>query len=365
MKKWTVRLALLGVILAAEFAVLEAGLRLRGGTEASPSFQQIFMPDPQVGHRLRPGARTRYSTVEFTTELVINAQGVRDDAPIGPKPPDERRIVILGDSLVLSVQVSLQETFAKQLERSLQASDGSHRWRVINAGVQGYSPVDQWLFYHYVVKAFEADLVLLVAFVGNDATEAYDKRASLESGVAVMPDGGPNVVGTRFRRVVRSSIVLQNARMRWNQLKSRFQGPSGERPLTSYLVDPPADVIKGLEVTRTAFERVATEAASQNARTAIVLMPARFQTDDADYERLRAIVQAGGDTLLRDAATERFREALAPLGLPMLDLLPILREQPNRGELFFQRNVHLTPRGHRVVGDALTPFVLGVSRSMQ
>ena len=360
MKNWPARLALLAVILAAEFAVLEAGLRWRSGTEASPTFQQIFMPDAQVGHRLRPGAMTRYHTVEFTTDLVINPQGVRDDAPIGPKDANERRVVILGDSLVLSVQVGFQETFAKQLERSLQAGDSSHRWRVINGGVQGYGPVDEWLFYHHVAKAFDADLVLVVVFVGNDATEAYDKRASLDTGVAVLPDGGPNVAGTRLRRIARSSMVLQNARMRWTQLKSRFEGPGAERPLTSYLVDPPADVLKGLEVSRRAFERISTEAATRNSRTALVLMPARFQTDDGDYERLQAIVAAGGDTLLRDAATERFREAMAPLGLPILDLLPILQQEPDRIELFFQRNVHLTPRGHRVVAKALTPFVLGV-----
>ena len=54
-----------------------------------------------------PGARTRYTTVEFSTELTINGQGVRDDREIGPKAPDERRVVVLGDSLVFAVQVPL------------------------------------------------------------------------------------------------------------------------------------------------------------------------------------------------------------------------------------------------------------------
>ena len=107
---------------------------------------------------------------------------------------------------------------------------------------------------------------------------------------------------------------------------------------------------------------IAGLAAARGARTALVLMPARFQTDDRDYEQLRAIVEASGESLVRDAATGRFREALAPLGLPMLDLLPILRAEPNRVELFFQRNVHLTPRGHRVVGQALTGFVVALPR---
>lgn len=353
---WPARLGLLAVILAAEFVVLEAGLRWRGGSEASPGFQDLFMQDARVGHRLRPGASTRYTTVEFTTDLEINAQGVRDDQPVEAKAPNEKRIVILGDSLVLSVQVELQETFGKHLERNLQAADPSHRWRVINAGVQGYGPVDEWLFYHHVVQALEADLVLIVVFVGNDAIEAHDKAAWIDAGAPIV-EGAADEATKRVRRLLRSSMVWQNARLRWDMLKARFEGPGTERPLASYLANAPAEVASGLEASRRAFGLIASEAASRGARTAVVLMPARFQTDDADYERLRAVVAAAGDTLERDAATDRFRTALAPLGLPTLDLLPVLRAEPNRTELFFQRNVHLTPRGHSVVGKALADFV--------
>lgn len=356
---WPARIGLLVVILAAEFVVLEAGLRWRGGSEASPGFQGLFMQDARVGHRLRPGASTRYRTVEFTTDLAINAQGVRDDAPIGPKEPDEKRIVILGDSLVLSVQVGLQETFGKHLERNLQAWDPSHRWRVINAGVQGYGPADEWLFYHHVVEALDADLVLIVVFVGNDALEAHSKVSWIDAG-APLTEGAADEATKRLRRLLRSSMVWQSVRLRWDLLTARLEGPGTERPLASYLADAPAEVFSGLEASRRAFGLIASEAAARHARTALVLMPARFQTDDADYERLRSVVAAGGGTLERDAATNRFLAALAPLGLPMLDLLPALRAEPDRMELFFQRNVHLTPRGHRVVGKVLTSFVSGV-----
>ena len=40
----------------------------------------------------------------------------------------------------------------------------------------------------------------------------------------------------------------------------------------------------------------------------------------------------------------------------MIDLQPVLAAQPDRVGLFFQRNVHLTPRGHEVVADALSRF---------
>ena len=352
-----VRIGVLALLLAAEFALLEAGMRVAGGSEAAPSFQQIFMQDPRVGHRLKPGARTVYSTVEFSTELSINAQGVRDDRDLGPKRPGQTRVVVLGDSLVLSVQVPFEQTFMAQLERELTAADPTREWQVVNAGVQGYGPADEWLFYRHVVDALDPDIVLIVVFVANDATEAFDKAAWLDSGPAL--DAGQAAV-TWARRLARSSMVVQTARMRWDQVRPDTAGPGAERPLASYLATPPAAVGRGLEVARDAFGRIAAMASNRGSQTAFVLMPARFQLDDGDFGRLRERVQAAGHELIRQAATERFRTALAPLGLPMLDLLPVLQAQENPTGLFFQRNIHLTPRGHQVVGHALAGFVMGL-----
>jgi GDSL-like Lipase/Acylhydrolase family len=350
------RLLVLLVVVVAEFAVLEAGLRLRGGTEAAPAFQQLFMDDPAVGTRLRPNAHAVYTTVEFSTHLAINAQGVRDDADIGPKAPGERRVVVLGDSLVLSVQVPLAETFCKLLEGQLNEADHRHHWRVINAGVQGYGPVDDWLFFDHVAAAFQPDVVLIVVFVGNDATEANDKASWLDAGHPPRTSTGAAAVNW-LRRAVRASMVLQIVRLRVDLLKSKLTTPAPERPLSAYLAHPPPDVAHGLDVARRAFGRIVARATAEGARTGVVLMPARFQTDDADFHNLAETIRQAGGTLVRNAATDRFRQALAPLGVPMLDLLPVLAAQPDRQGLFFQRNVHLTPRGHRVVAGALFTFL--------
>ncbi len=69
------------------------------------------------------------------------------------------------------------------------------------------------------------------------------------------------------------------------------------------------------------------------------------------------IVAASGGELIRDAATERFTQALDPLGLPQLDVLPALRAALPGPDLFYQETVHLTPRGHEVVADALARFI--------
>ena len=49
--------------------------------------------------------------------------------------------------------------------------------------------------------------------------------------------------------------------------------------------------------------------------------------------------------------------ALSTLKLPMLDPLPALRAARPGPNLFFQRNVHLTPRGHEVMAEALERFL--------
>jgi hypothetical protein len=164
------RIALFLAVLLAQFALFEAGMRSWGGSEASPAFQRLFMDDPVLGYRLKPGVRTRFRTAEFVAEIAINQSGVRDEAEIGPKAPGEKRIVILGDSLVLSVQVDFDRTFGALLEARLNhsAPDGVH-YRVINAGVQGYGPVEKLLFFRRVAKHFEPDVVLIGLFVGNDA----------------------------------------------------------------------------------------------------------------------------------------------------------------------------------------------------
>ncbi len=349
-------------VLACEFVLFETGLRLRAGSEAAPAFQRLFMTDSRVGFRLRPGAKTRFTTSEFETDISINSTGVRDDE-IGPKAPNERRIVVLGDSLVMAVQVPLEQTFCKRLENRLNQDPaaGPYRYRVINAGIQGYGPIEDWLFYTEVASAFDADIVLVALYIGNDAIEAADSSSRLQGA-----DGrSPTTAAVRqqtagwVRRLVRRSMVLQIARLRVLTFTGRFTAPPGlERPLAVYLPTPPPEVARGLTATRECVSRIAERAAASGARTGVVLLPARLQVSDEDFANLQQAAREGGTTILRNAGTERFKAALAGVPFPVMDALPPLLAAPNRSDLFFRDTAHLTPRGHQVLADALESFLL-------
>lgn len=349
------RLLVAALVLVVEFGAFEWFLRWQGGSEAAPVFQQLFMPDDAIGYRLRPGQSVVFTTPEFSTAIATNAQGVRD-ADIGPKPPGERRVVVLGDSLVLAVQVPREATFCARLEARLNAAaPAGVRYRVINAGVQGYGPVEELLFYRRVASHFEADLVLVATFVANDAVEAFDAAWRLDGtrppAVAVADE-----TERTLRRTVRRSMVLQIARQRLEQLRDRAGATAApSRPVASYLVTPPPFISDGLGVATRALTSLSREAQADGARFAIALMPARFQLDPAEFERLRAATEPMAGPIAKDVATERFAAALAPLGVPTIDLLPPLRSAPH-GQ-FFPGTVHLTPVGHETVAAALDAFI--------
>lgn len=352
------RLILILAVFTAQFLAFEFGMRAAGGSEAAPAFQRLFMPDPRIGHRLRPGASTHFATAEFASDIAINAQGVRGpDVP--PKAAGERRVAVLGDSLVLAVQVEQPETFVAGLEARLnERAAAGRRWRAINGGVQGYGPVEELLFYREVVAPLEPDLLLVMVFVANDAIEALDSAWRLESSADSLARAQTEATGA-LRRWVRRSMVLQQVRLRVNEVRDwlRPAAPTISRPLTTYVERPPEEVSRGIAQVRDVLRQLAREAGDRGTRVGLVLVPARFQLNDTDYGHMRQTVEAAGGTLRRDAATERFAEALAPLGLPMLDLLPVLRAQPEPAGLFFEENIHFTVRGHQVVAEALARFV--------
>lgn len=365
------RVLLVVAIAAVQFAMFEAALRIWGHSEAAPSFQALFMPDPAIGYRLRPNARTRFITAEFDTTIAINGQGVRDDREIGPKPPGERRIVVLGDSLVLSVQVDARQTFCHLLEERLNATEASRpggphaHYRVINAGVQGYGPVEELLFYREIARAFEPDLVIETIFVGNDAEDAVASASKLTAHASAaahdssVSDALSESIVSRLRRIVRRSMVLQVLRLRVVSVTDRLSNwiSPPEPPLQTYAAKPAARIADGLRLSRECVEAIASDAAAIHARTMVLLIPARFQVDDADYGHLKEAVEGTGGHLVRDAASERFNDALSTLAIPRLDALPALRAALPGPDVFFQQTVHLTPRGHQIVAAALDEFL--------
>jgi hypothetical protein len=192
------------------------------------------MPDDVIGYRLRPGQSVVFTTPEFSTAIRPTRRACATRHR--PKPPGERRVVVLGDSLVLACQVPREQTVLRPPRGPAQRRRaGGVRYRVINAGVQGYGPVEELLFYRRVASHFDADLVLVATFVANDAVEAFDAAWRLDGSRPPAVGRGDETERT-LRRTVRRSMVLQIARQRLDQLRiaaarrRRAEPAGGELP---------------------------------------------------------------------------------------------------------------------------------------
>ncbi len=361
-----VGLLVYGLCLAT-FAVFEVTLRLLDRDQVSQSFGPIFMSDPIVGYRPRPGARLQVRTSEYETTVRINQAGVRADHEFVPKAVGERRVMVLGDSQVMAVQVPLRETFTAQVEARL-AGGAPHRVvQVINAGVQGYGPVEQYLFLANYLLDFDPDLVLVTVYAGNDATDAADAEHRLveatgsrgsRTGPAPVPSRGSLGAPLWLRRLGRRSAAMQFARRRLHALLGpSLQVPIRDRPLDSYLETPPPDVMRGFTVARDALRRSADVASDHGARTAIILLPVAFETVATFFVDLQREHASRDGILTRHGSTDRFAAIIASLDVPFFDAREAFDSMPDPKRLFFASNSHLTSEGHSVLADAITAFI--------
>src|SRR5262245_26253466 len=111
---------LLGNLAATGFGLVVAVLVLEMIVRAIGYLPSDLLPDRRVGYRMIPNAPYRWKG-EGASEGRINHEGWRDHDYTVAKPPGVTRILVLGDSYVQALQVPLDSTFHKQLERRLNA----------------------------------------------------------------------------------------------------------------------------------------------------------------------------------------------------------------------------------------------------
>jgi lysophospholipase L1-like esterase len=123
------KLSLLVAALVLVLAAAEGVLRLLGMLDPI-----TYRHDPVYGYEPKPNQ----SANRLGVKIFSNDIGLRDDEPRAALMRGGRRLLVLGDSVTYGGSRTRQpDLFTEVLERTLQA--GSHRIKVLNAGVNGYS----------------------------------------------------------------------------------------------------------------------------------------------------------------------------------------------------------------------------------
>jgi hypothetical protein len=210
---WKLRLAALLLTLLLCLALLEGLVRFAG---LAPDYR--FYPGPfesasTCDYRLRPG----YQGTQGDLPVDLDAHGFRvgratatTTAALGHDQTQDRRILLLGDSVLFGWGVTHHESFAGLLEQRLaEEPAGGGTDTVHNAGTPGYGA---WHYRHYLERVFDEirpTEVVLLLFTNDWEGRLWD----------VTPEGSLTPVGLKE---VRSGLAERLFNHAWCSRHSAF-----------------------------------------------------------------------------------------------------------------------------------------------
>jgi len=217
----------LGLAIGVPLLVAEVFLRVFDPLGTSYYFDATSMgrrmvPDEDFAYGLRPGDTFELSGIRFD----VNSEGLRGPAIEKPKPRGRKRVLLLGDSVVMGAGVQVAETFAAGLrtrlrERGLDAD-------VVAAGVSSWNTRTEREWLHARGWALSPDVVVLVP-VPNDVEPKAEGRIEIprEEVAALLPRPGGALQVAAGRSYLLTSM-LHVARKR--AMAERIESLHGEGP---------------------------------------------------------------------------------------------------------------------------------------
>ena len=146
--------------------------------------------NPILSYELKPGFRSDATDLPFDYR-VINSHGLRDIEREFAKPPGAKRIILLGDSVVVGYRV---KEIDQLMSRQLEALYGDENVEVINLGMTGYCTRAEVELLRVLGLKYDPDAVIMV-FVENDFRN-FNPESVGADGVAERPAAA----GWLFRR---------------------------------------------------------------------------------------------------------------------------------------------------------------------
>jgi lysophospholipase L1-like esterase len=338
-RPWLRALVWLVVTLGVSFAAVELGVRALGLAPGLPNQYAIFVKDPILPHKPKPGSvlEGRSLTGEFDFRYAHNSFGWRGPEVAPDKPPGTFRILGLGDSFAYGAGVDLAETYPARLEERLNARGPGHpRVEVVNAGIPSFFPEPERLLLEHYGLPLSPDLVI-VGFVANDVIDTYLGLEAIE----VLPDGRivTNYGAKLLAELGPALLVLYEhwytfriPVRRW--LTARI---ANERPVR------PDDVYREggfheeawREVERE-YDRMVETTRAHGAGFVLVYLPQQGPWDEAaSYPAARLAAWA------------------ARSDVTFVDVLPAMRAVPHPERLYWPRDRHPTGAGHAIIANAL------------
>lgn len=120
-----------------------------------------------------PHKKGVFKTSEFEAHYRFNSIGFRDYEYSLEKDKNTCRIAVLGDSFAESLQVELNESWPKLLEKKLNSNSKNIKFEVMNFGLScAWTEAEYFVMERYALK-FRPDIVFLLFYTRNDVNNDF------------------------------------------------------------------------------------------------------------------------------------------------------------------------------------------------
>jgi len=389
--KKTVIFSLILILLISIGCLLIAEVSSRLYLVFSGKGGYIWLPDYYLGRIHAPNSQFVYKE-DFSQEFLIkrktNSLGLVGGEISIEKPDDVCRILVLGDSFTEALQVKEGKNFCEQLQYLLNHKQAlKNNYQVINAGMAGHSPISEYLYFKRELIRLSSDIVILQLFA-NDIFEDNKAKAAgivdrddfplklnryfikkyLENPTA---NGKTSKVRDCFykleRFLLKKSIFFQiitRARTKFYK-KSKVHQYMTNLPEFNdgnqfFIIQEQNPLFqdkkfrtKAWENTRKYILAIKELAEENGAEFFIFFIPPEAQLNLEKYSLNTRLYFAKRPIFYLN---KLLKELTDKEDIYYLDLIGIFERNKNKG-LYFDRDGHLTEKGHNVASGALYDFL--------
>ncbi len=360
MRRILVHLGTSVVGIVAALLLLEVGIRIGSpqdlGYWDSSSFRRNLRTLPHFVENIP------YGTARFVgVPVTINSDGLRGEEISTPKPPHTTRLVAVGDSITFGYGIPVEDTYAKVLEKRLNANASAlMRYEVLNGGTLGGSLGDYLHFLNQKAERLQPDVVLIGVSL-NDIL-VY----SAEGGVSEADAQWQGEHLPLARRL--SHFLLRHSQLymlSYSRLKS-FLYDFGALDInkvqgSNFVALSPASAYQTQAWTSSLemLSRIAALCRERGYRLIVVVFPMQMQMSAADlrFYREKYHLKLSDQTLSGDPQ-RRLKEFAKATGVTLVDLLPVYRAYDSK-DLYLRNKLipfdpsHPSVKGNKIAAEEI------------
>ncbi|MDA0337692.1 MAG: SGNH/GDSL hydrolase family protein [bacterium] len=320
----------------------------------------VWMHDPQLGWKHRPGASGHMVTPEFDVAYDMDAAGRRQHTSSAAS--QSVQIQLYGDSFAEGWGVEVVDGLAAGLERQMSSPTGVH---VSNYGTAGFGTDQELLLFNEVRLRESPDLVLLLFYVndlwnnvsrrgvgaqrGAKPVFRPDRNGVLQLSGTPIPEPPPRTTSPWQTLRDHSHLWTLGAKawptasaMPMEQVQQFYGGLYGQdearyRPVWSLT-----------ELLLVEFARTCERA---GAAFVLVYAPAIVQIEEHDWRTKRDLHNLTGDYDMQ-YPNRQIREIAARHGIALVDLTPSFAAAAREQTLYF-RDSHWNEAGHHLAASTV------------